>query len=468
MTKNCCLFVFCYSDYRVAGSAVGIDLMSMEEAARALDRTRAVRRGHRGVTTKLVREVEKLLRRDEPLGSPQRNRLNVIRQQLDGKLKVLSDMDKDILSHCELDSIDAEIEESETVVARIFDCKQQIEEAIRVPTTSDPPSVVSAPSPPIVSNTKPRLPKLMLPKFKGDIKNWTTFWESFKSAVHDNEAIPKVDKFNYLNSLLEGAAFRTIQGLTLSEANYDSAIEMLQERFGNPQQIISAHMEGLLKISNCAGDRSVTLRVVFDKIMVHVRGLEALGVASEQYGSLLIPVSMAKFPTDIRLRIARETGRETWKIDNLLKIVKQEVEAREASEGAAVNTNKIPVPPCRNPPFNPSANSLVTNNHKPQCVYCDGEHFSASCLKLTTVKDRRDALLKAGRCFNCLKMRYKSRDCNSSRSCRYCNKRHYQSICDQTPAPNKSSDETEKTISTTTNASSKPNKRKKVVLLQTA
>ena len=76
---------------------------------------------------------------------------------------------------------------------------------------------------------------------------------------------------------------------------------MLQERFGNSQQIISPHMEGLLKISNCAADGSVTLRVVFDKIMVHVQCLEALGVASEQYGSLLIPVIMAKFPTDIRL-----------------------------------------------------------------------------------------------------------------------------------------------------------------------
>ena len=65
--------VFCCSDYRVTVLPVGIDLMWMEEAARALDRTRVVRRGHQGVTIKLVCEVEELLRRDEPLGSPQRN-----------------------------------------------------------------------------------------------------------------------------------------------------------------------------------------------------------------------------------------------------------------------------------------------------------------------------------------------------------------------------------------------------------
>ena len=34
-------------------------------------------------------------------------------------------MDKDILSQCELDAIDTEIEESKAVVAKITNCKQQ-------------------------------------------------------------------------------------------------------------------------------------------------------------------------------------------------------------------------------------------------------------------------------------------------------------------------------------------------------
>ena len=36
---------------------------------------------------------------------------------------------------------------------------------------------------------------------------------------------------------------RAIEGLTLTEANYGAAGEIVQERFGRPQQIISAHME---------------------------------------------------------------------------------------------------------------------------------------------------------------------------------------------------------------------------------
>ena len=192
---------------------------------------------------------------------------------------------------------------------------------------------------------------------------------------------------------------------------------------------------------------------------------------SEQYGSLLIPVIMTKFPTDIRLQIARETGREAWRIDELLRIVKQEVEAREASEGAAVNSARVPAQRVLNPPINSTASSLVTNNRKIQCVYCGGDHFSASCSKITTVKDRRDILLKSGRCFNCLKTRHKSRDCDSQRNCRHCNRRHHQSICDQSPAFQKINDDSkypEKTTSTTTSASKKATKGTRVILLQTA
>ena len=115
----------------------------------------------------------------------------------------------------------------------------------------------------------------------------------------------RVDKFNYLHSLLEGTAASAIQGLTLSESNYDSAVELLKGRFGKPQQIIFAHMDELLRIPACANERPASLRLVYDKINVHIRGLSSLGIESERYGSLLIPVIMTKVSNEIRLRIAR-------------------------------------------------------------------------------------------------------------------------------------------------------------------
>ena len=99
--------------------------------------------------------------------------------------------------------------------------------------------------------SRSKLPKLVLPKFKGDITSYRTFWDSFESAVHQNPNLSKIDKFNYLNSLLEGRALRAVQGLTVSEDNYEA---------GKPQQIISAHMDELMKIPPCTVDKPSQLR----------------------------------------------------------------------------------------------------------------------------------------------------------------------------------------------------------------
>ena len=90
----------------------------------------------------------------------------------------------------------------------------------------------------------------------------------------------------------------------MTEANYDYAIEILHERFGRTQQIISAHMEELLKLPSCStSERSNSLRFVYDKISVHIRGSSSLVVASDQYGGLLIPVIMSKLPNEVHVRI---------------------------------------------------------------------------------------------------------------------------------------------------------------------
>ena len=67
-----------------------------------------------------------------------------------------------------------------------------------------------------------------------------------------------------------------------------------------------------------------------------MRGLEAMGIHSEQYGSLLIPVIMYscyhQLPIDARLQIARNTKKDVWVIKDLLELIRKEVEARDTDE----------------------------------------------------------------------------------------------------------------------------------------
>lgn len=43
-----------------------------------------------------------------------------------------------------------------------------------------------------------KLPKLTLHRFKGDVTQFRTFWDTFESAVHSNLGLTKIDKFSYL------------------------------------------------------------------------------------------------------------------------------------------------------------------------------------------------------------------------------------------------------------------------------
>ncbi|XP_063411655.1 uncharacterized protein LOC134694570 [Mytilus trossulus] len=78
-----------------------------------------------------------------------------------------------------------------------------------------------------------KLPKLDLVSYNGDKLKWTGFWDSFEAAVHTNQSLTKIEKLNYLKSKLFGTANSAISGLTLSHENYDVAILILKERFGN-------------------------------------------------------------------------------------------------------------------------------------------------------------------------------------------------------------------------------------------
>ena len=174
-----------------------------------------------------------------------------------------------------------------------------------------------------------KLPKLEIQRFSGDPTKWQTFYDSFKTSVHVS-SLSDVQKFSYLIGYLEGDALNSISGLAPTSQNYTQALDLLQKRFGNPQIIISSHINTLVKLPAIREQDGVNgLRTFYDKINTHIRSLSTLGVASEHYGPMLSSIILEKLPPEIKLLITRNMKEDIWDLTQMLEIFNQELKARE-------------------------------------------------------------------------------------------------------------------------------------------
>ena len=90
---------------------------------------------------------------------------------------------------------------------------------------------------------------------------------------------------------MAGQALATISGLTLNSENYKEGSYFLIDRYGNPQVLISAHMEKLIKNM----ENLEALRKLYNDIENCMRNLKSLKIGSSTYGYLLIPLLKEKF-----------------------------------------------------------------------------------------------------------------------------------------------------------------------------
>ena len=187
-----------------------------------------------------------------------------------------------------------------------------------------------------------KLPKLVPRKFNGVLTKWESFWSSFESSIHLNTTLTAVDKFNHLNSLLEGPALAAVAGLKLTTTNYSEALDTLKKRFGNKQQIISRHISTLSELESVASSYNTkALHRLYDQLEFQVRSLKSLEVPFDSYGNLLSSLFMNRLPQELRLIVSREVGEAEWRIDDILNIVERELSAREREHSCHHMVNHI-------------------------------------------------------------------------------------------------------------------------------
>ncbi|PFX25804.1 hypothetical protein AWC38_SpisGene9561 [Stylophora pistillata] len=274
-----------------------------------------------------------------------KKRLKAIAASLDEKLNLVKTLDEEIIENCAVEEVEAEIEESDEINSRVIDLLLVINEATGLMDNNDGLSVV--PTTNIDDTTPP-----------GSQQSITPSGTSGTSTL---------------------ASKNNVQLQSPGSAAYGG--------FHSFDVASTSHAENMQSSGNsaCTSVKATRLRLVYDKFSINIRGLESLGVSSHQYGSLMIPVIMSKLPHEIRIQVARNTASEVWEMSDMLEVIRQEVEAREISEGVKTNVSLEKLHP--NHHKTPTANPLLSQDDKRfsltgnqiKCVYCGGLHYCASC-----------------------------------------------------------------------------------------
>ena len=121
------------------------------------------------------------------------------------------------------------------------------------------------------------------------------------------------------------------------------------------------------------------MRFLCESVETNVRNLKPLCIETSSYGSLLVPLLNEKLPSDLRVAIARNFENNVWTLDEMLKFLKMEIQAKELSlsviasnDDKSVNRNQV------GENLYTGAALIAQNNFKRKC--CEFCNLRIMCL----------------------------------------------------------------------------------------
>ena len=166
------------------------------------------------------------------------------------------------------------------------------------------------------------------------------------------------------------------------------------------------------------------LRKLYDQVESSVRNLKSLQVDTSGYGALLVPLLIEKRPFNLRQSIAKKFENDIWELQEMLKILKGDLEAKERSISVGSTYNETY-------PNRYSSSALYSGfkSFSKKCVFCEENHFANRCVKITDQHALERFLSSNGHCFICFEKSDAASSCKQNYKCNKCNGRHHISIC---------------------------------------
>jgi hypothetical protein len=225
-----------------------------------------------------------------------------------------------------------------------------------------------------------------------------------------------------------------IDGVAITNENYREAVEILQRRFGDVNNVKLAFY-AQLDVLPVAINQTRELRHTLDEVDRICRQLGTLGESLNQ--PTLIMVVQRKFPLAIILELQKQkTPNEMWQMNNFRKELEALIYSREQAERifAPQGHHHQPDNRCGETGGRGRLAQAMTGGAKGRspCVFCEGSHFNDECPIVITIDDRRQRAREQQLCFKCLlSSDHMAQHCTINKVCFHCKESHHSALCDR-------------------------------------
>ncbi|CAH1979224.1 unnamed protein product [Acanthoscelides obtectus] len=268
-----------------------------------------------------------------------------------------------------------------------------------------------------------KLPALNIPHFDGSYDQWLFFRDTFRSLIHNNDALSPIQKFHYLRLSLKGSAADTIKSLEISNQNYNVAWDLLEERFENKQLLVNNHIKALFDIPTIQREGYASLRDLVDRLQKHLRALEVLKLPVSHWDLILIYLISSKL--DNATRREWEMRSKTQELPTMTEFSEFPKNKCRNLESLEMNHDKARQNQSFNKHVKPKA-FVATHNENTSCAFCKRDHSIYICQEFIRLAptERFNETRRLNLCINCLRFGHNVNNCKSM-FCKCCSKPHH-------------------------------------------
>ncbi|XP_055714369.1 uncharacterized protein LOC129808610 [Phlebotomus papatasi] len=268
-----------------------------------------------------------------------------------------------------------------------------------------------------------KLPTLDVPKFSGDRTQWSHFKGMFRSIVHDNRRLSRIQKLQYLMSYLTGNALKLVENTPLSDHGYESAWRLLQKHFDDGFTVVHCEIERFCKIPAITTPNVSSFTTLYATTVSVLDSLDGQNATSRD--PWVIYLLLSKLDSETKALWSREVSALTPTLDKFLDFLSARLKSLEMCQATpSSDYDKTTTKIASSKPVRPRLSlAAVTGESSPTpCFACqETDHRLFRCPKFLGMfpSDRLNIVRQNNLCRKCITSTHNTRDCTFF-PCRKC------------------------------------------------